>query len=77
MQRQLEIDDYNVTLPEGQIEKINEYIEKSCLIFSKTLALFDKETYIAPYMILSDEEWLWPSYFSYFTNKEKIISNVF
>ena len=47
------------------------------MILSKTLALFDNAKYIGPYMIFSDGEWLWPSYFAYYVNKEKQINTDF
>lgn len=56
---------------------VQEYFKNAKLFFSKTLALYDDETYIAPYMLFSDGEWIWPSYLPYFVNKEKAISEPF
>jgi len=54
-----------------------QYLIKSDMIFSKTLAIFDGINYIAPYMIFSDGEWIWPSYYSYNLIKEDFINSDF
>lgn len=56
--------------------EIIQYLNGAEMIFSVTLALFDGEKYIGPYMIFSDGEWIWPNYFSYnLTNQEYINSD--
>lgn len=54
-----------------------QYLEKSDMIFSKTLAIFDGTKYIGPYMIFSDGEWIWPSYYPYNLIKEDFIDSDF
>ena len=54
-----------------------QFLEESDMIFSKTLAVFDGENYIGPYMIFSDGEWIWPSYFLYYLAKQKRVNSDF
>ncbi|MBL7706323.1 MAG: hypothetical protein JNM21_12330 [Taibaiella sp.] len=65
------------TLSSSEEGAVQEYLNKASIVFSKTLALYDGDTFIAPYMLLSDGEWVWPSYLSYFISKEKQISETF
>lgn len=74
----------DINLSSGQLingeqekNKIIEYLTKSDYIFAITLALYDKEYYIGPYMIFSDGEWLWPSYFSYNLIKQEYLNEDF
>lgn len=65
------------TLSPSEEGDVQEYLNKASIVFSKTLALYDGDTFIAPYMLFSDGEWVWPSYLSYFISKEKQISETF
>ena len=58
-------------------EKVVDYLINSEKVFSITLSLFDDEKYIGPYTIYSDGEWLWPSHFPYFLEKNDFINNDF
>jgi hypothetical protein len=64
-------------ITKAEKDMLVEYLEKSDIVFSKTLALFDGENYIAPYMIFSDGEWIWPSYFSYNVARQDYINSSF
>ncbi len=57
--------------------KVIEYLKNSNKIFSRTLAMFDDETYIGPYTIVSDGEWIWPSHFPYFLAKTDSLDEEF
>ena len=58
-------------------QAVINYLESSDRVFSMTLAQFDGEYYIGPYMLFSDGEWIWPSYFSYFISKGEPIDRSF
>lgn len=62
---------------EQEKNKIIEYLNKSDHIFAITLALYDKEYYIGPYMIFSDGVWLWPSYFAYYLTAQAYLNEDF
>lgn len=47
---------------QDEFEKITKYLKTSEIVFSLTLALFDDETYLGPYLVHSDGEWIWPSH---------------
>jgi hypothetical protein len=66
-----------IAIANTDLEKLIQYLEKSDRIFGMTRALDDGETYIAPYAIYSDGDWLWPSYCAYFLKKEGIINKDF
>lgn len=70
-------DRLSLLISESEKEKLILYLKGSNMVFSKTLALFDGVNYIAPYMIFSDGEWIWPSYFSYYLGKDDLISKDF
>jgi hypothetical protein len=67
----------SVPLSEPEIGMLISYLEQSDMIFSKTLAIFDEDNYIDPYMIFSDGEWMWPSYLKYYLTKQKGINSEF
>jgi hypothetical protein len=64
-------------LSDNEIGLISGYLENSEMIFSKTYALYDNEQFIGPYMIFSDGNWIWPSYFSHFLKSDKEIDEEF
>jgi hypothetical protein len=64
-------------LAQEEQDMVMQYLEKSDMILSKTLALFDGKNYIGPYMIFSDGEWIWPSYFLYNLTKRGHINSDF
>lgn len=68
----------NVTfINEKERNEIIKYLNSADKIFSITLALFIDENYIGPYSILSDGEWIWPSYFSYNLIKMEYVNSNF
>lgn len=63
----------NIDKPEELL--IYKYVRESEKVFSMTLALFDKDVYIGPYIILTDGEWIWPSHYEYNLRKNNF-SNI-
>ncbi len=64
-------------LTDIEIKMLTLYFKQSYIVASKTWALFDNENYLGPYMIYSDGEWIWPSYFLYYLDKERSIYSDF
>ncbi len=62
------------TLTSEEILRIVNYLQSGTMVFSMTLALFDKENYIGPYCIYTDGEWLWPSHLAYYLGRGKLVN---
>lgn len=62
----------------GKIDKdifniIVDYLDQGTMVFKFLLGLFDNDgEYIGPYIIYSDGEWVWPSYFRFYIEKYKV-----
>lgn len=67
------VDDYMnfdaSVLDKVERQKIINYLNEGAMVFSTPLALFDGDTYIAPYMLFSDGDWIWTSHFAYYLDK--------
>ncbi|MGN6493387.1 MAG: hypothetical protein ACTHLE_15405 [Agriterribacter sp.] len=66
-----------IEIDKKEVDTIVYYLDNSTLILSKTWGLFDDDRYIGPYMLLSDGEWLWPSYYSFFVKKTELLKTAF
>lgn len=52
------------------LDGVIAYLQKGTIITAFTLSLFDTDgEFIGPYMIFSDGEWIWPSYYSFYLRK--------
>lgn len=57
-------------ISEEEKKLLLNYLNNGKVVFTKTLAVCDGDHYINPYMLHSDGEWIWPSYFSFYLSKE-------
>lgn len=65
-------------LSEGEVDKeifhiVIDYLDQGAMVFKFLLGLSDNDgEYIGSYIIYSDGEWVWPSYFKFYIEKYKI-----
>jgi hypothetical protein len=56
-----------VTIEQPVMDNVLSYLAMGKMIFAITLALEDTDgSYIGPYALYTDGEWIWPEYYSYF-----------
>ena len=69
-EKYFQLPDHKIEVTKAQREKIIEYLKQGERIFSITLSLFDEDdSFIAPYIVYTDGEWLWPSHLIDFIEK--------
>lgn len=55
-----------------EIQSVVSYLENGTPAFGFTLTLMDGDKIIGGYEFRTDGEWVWPSYFEYFLQKDEV-----
>ena len=62
-----------VAIGHSAVDKVLDYLQKGKMVFAMPLALEDTDgSYIGPYTICTDGEWIWPGYYSYYIKTNKV-----
>ena len=59
----------SVYVHQEEKDRLLKYLNDGERILSLTLALFEEGDYIGPYVLFTDGEWVWPSHFIYFLER--------
>ena len=62
-------------LSNDEKELLAYYLKNCTILMAFIREIFDGNIYIAPYIIYSDGEWIWPSHYFYYLNKGAMLLN--